>query len=228
MIRWEWSCLISNIVRRSNESNRIQRCFCVIFCLRIHESGMVVSKICQLNRLYFEFAANANLTPNYWYSAFTICTKQDNIYLIILIQFQKIVLPHSRAVEVYHEPFRRVECDWIGFFDTLKPYTKFGTNECASSISSVNVQPNLMFDANIANLLAVRPKHKLYFGAHSIKASSFLESLCYNFFNFTHSRELILKPRSSCQMHKHQWSQALHTPEIENTQINCLQSIKMN
>lgn len=170
----------------------------------------------------------ANLTPNYWYSAFTICTKQDNIYLIILIQFQKIVLPHSRAVEVYHEPFRRVECDWIGFFDTLKPYTKLGTNECASSISSVNVQPNLMFDANIANLLAVRPKHKLYFGAHSIKASSFLESLCYNFFNFTHSRELILKPRSSCQMHKHQWSQALHTPEIENTQINCLQSIKMN
>ena len=52
-------------------------------------------------------------------------------------------LPHGGAVEMDHHPFGRVECNRVGKFDTVKPVTKFRTEESCSGVSGIDVKPNI-------------------------------------------------------------------------------------
>lgn len=49
--------------------------------------------------------------------------------------------PHSGAVEMHHQPFARIERNWIGVFYSFKPTTEFRAHECTACVSRIHVQP---------------------------------------------------------------------------------------
>lgn len=63
---------------------------------------------------------------------------------------------------MHHQPFWWIECNWISFFNAFQPNTIFGTNKCAASISSINMQPNLVLITNITDL-SIRNGNKIQF-----------------------------------------------------------------
>ena len=43
-----------------------------------------------------------------------------------------------------HHPFGRIECDRVGELDAVEPVTEFRAQESRSSVSGINVQPDIL------------------------------------------------------------------------------------
>jgi len=45
------------------------------------------------------------------------------------MQGKSMTYPHCGAVEMNHQPLRRIECNGIGIFNSIQPMSKFRTDE---------------------------------------------------------------------------------------------------
>lgn len=59
---------------------------------------------------------------------------------------------------MHHQPLGWIERNRIGLFNAFQPNPILGANECAASVRSVYMQPNLELVANVSNLRACENK----------------------------------------------------------------------
>ena len=93
----------------------------------------------EIERFYVESAVKSAgilhpIANRYKVESIKLCTV-DYIYNTI---------PHGGAVEMDHHPFGRIECDRVGELDAVEPVTEFRAQESRSSVSGINVQPNIL------------------------------------------------------------------------------------
>ena len=105
---------------------------------------------------------------------------------------------------MHHHPFRGIESDRIGEFDTVQPVTEFRTEEGSSSVGCVNMQPQILLAAflieNIKSMNTTNLKYILIFE-------------CYTIYFSAHNRDLHTIPISR------RWSkaQAPVVPKVAQT-----------
>ena len=58
-----------------------------------------------------------------------------------------ILLPHGRAVKMYHQPLGGVECNAVCIFDAFKKIPKFRADKGRPCVGRIHVKPHLLFFA---------------------------------------------------------------------------------